>query len=280
MKKYADYLRSIGASEEEIKILVTPTAERAYTQMQADLAKANTAVTGYQNWFEKEATPAFKKLQTELVVAKADEARARGALIAARDKGLIDLTKDLGYEVDPEKVAAATAAAAAAARGATFDPDKYIDRDTFMKVLTGEGDAIAAAQDIAYEHTKLFPDKPLNFRKLRSEAVAKGISVEQHWMDTFGVTQARETQATAAREAHDKAMREEGAKVAREEFASRYGNPDTRPLVPSVSPFAPRPTTGREKQPWEAGDRSIDRVQRATRHVIEQQAGGAAAKPN
>jgi hypothetical protein len=141
-------------------------------------------------------------------------------------------------------------------------------------VADGEGDAIAQAYDIGAEHASLFPGKPLNMRELRREAITRGVSVEQAWQDKFGVPAAREARATAAQAAHDEAVRKEGYEKAREEFANTYGNPGARPPVSSNSPFTPRPTSGRDKQPWEAGDRANDRVRRATNLVVERQTSG------
>jgi hypothetical protein len=66
---------------------------------------------------------------------------------------------------------------------------------------------------------------------------------------------------------------EQGAKEERERLATTYGNPDLRPLAPSTSPFTKRPEAGREAQPWEVGDRSNERVQRATKTILDMQSG-------
>lgn len=271
MSEYEKYLRGLGASDDEIKVLVNPTSERAYLKMQGDLAKANGAVTAYKNWFDNEAVPAYKKMETDLVVTKANEARARAALVAAQERGLINLTKDLGYEVDPAKVTPPA--------GGAPDLSRYVTLDQLKTVAEGEGDAIAAAYDIGREHVILFPDKPLNMRSLRSAAIKRGVSVEQEWMETYGVSQAREARDLKMRTENEEKLRKEGYEKARQEFADTYGNPGARPLVSSNSPFAPRPTTGRDKQPWEVGDRSNDRVRRATQSVVERFAPGAPGVP-
>jgi hypothetical protein len=277
MTEYEKYLRGLGASDDEVKVLVNPTSERAYTKMQADLAKANGAVTAYKNWFDNEAVPAYKKMETELVVTRANEARARTALVAAQERGLINLTKDLGYEVDPAKVPPPVG-------GTPPDLSRYVTLDQLKTVAEGEGDAIAAAYDIGREHVVLFPDKALNMRALRTSAIKRGVSVEQEWMETYGVQTAREARTAKIQADRDETIRKEAYDKARTEFADTYGNPSTRPLVSSNSPFTPRPAAGRDKQPWEVGDRSNDRVRRATASVVERFAGGApvipGARPN
>ena len=260
---YTEYLRKQGASEDDIKVLVNPVSERAFAAQQADLAKANGAVTAYKNWFDNEAVPAYKKMESELVATKANEARSRTALLTLQERGLLKLA-DLGF--DPATPVAAPVAP-------PVDP-RYVTMDQLKTVADGEGDAIAQAYDIGAEHAALFPGKALNMRELRREAVSRGVSVEQVWMDKFGVAQARSDQQAKSQADHDERIRKEGYEKAREEFANTYGNPGARPPVASTSPFAPRPAAGRDKQPWEAGDRSVDRVRKATQLVVERQTSG------
>jgi hypothetical protein len=270
---YAEYLRKQGASEDEIKVIVTPVAERAFASQQADLAKANGTATAYKNWFDNEAIPAYKKMENELVASKASEARNRTTLLALQERGLLKLA-DIGY--DPATPAAAPAAP-------PVDP-RYVTLDQLKTVADGEGDAIAQAYDIGAEHASLFPGKALNMRELRRDAIARGVSVEQAWMDKFGVVQARSDMQAKVQADHDEKIRKEAYDKAREEFANTYGNPGARPPVSSTSPFAARPTSGRDKQPWEVGDRAVDRVQRATKLVVERQSsgfyGGMPPRPN
>jgi hypothetical protein len=277
---YAEYLKSQGASEDEVKILATPVAEKAYTSMQASLAaersRADAAENGkktYAEWYEKQAVPYVQKLEREIVVSKAEEGRARAALMTLQERGLVDVAKDLGYKLENQPGAGQPPANQPPA----FDASKYVTTDVLQQVAAREGDAIAAAQDIAIEHAYLFGNdatKKLNFREMRQAAIQQGKSVEQVWMDRFGVEGARAARATADKESYEKRLREEGAAAVRQEFADRMGNPDARPLLPSRSPLAPRADTGREKQPWEMGDRQNDRVQRATRKVVDQALGG------
>lgn len=274
---YAEYLKSQGATDEAIKTLVDPVSEKAFNALQAQVtasaaaaAKAEKdktdAIGQYDTWYNEQAVPAYKKMEQEAIIAKANEARATAAIRAAQAAGLVDLTKDLGYEVDPEKAAAA--ARAAAGNPPNFDPTKYVDRDTLLSLVEREGDAIALAQDIAAEHSRLFPGMSLNFRELRKEAVAAKKPVEQLWMEKYKVSDARAAQAKIKQDEYDSRLRKEGADAKATELASRYGDPNQRPLVASNNPFVPRADSGRDKQPWDVPDRSNERVQKATAKVV------------
>lgn len=282
MSAYADYLRANGATEDEIKVLVTPASERAYTAMQASLAEAQTQATAaatkadtYEKWYHEKAVPYVQNLERDIVKTAAEGAKAREALVTAQKRGLLNVAKDLGYELEPT----VPAATAPGAPPAGFDSSKFIDRDTFIQTIGKEGDAIAAAQDIALEHQYLFgadPSKKLNFRSMRERAMREGKSVEQVWMDTYSVAAARKSREEADRQTYEKKLRDEGAEAERSRLASMYGDPNQRPPVPSTSPFAFRPQTGRDKQPWERNDdMSTDRVQRATQKVMN-----TVTKPN
>jgi len=276
---YAEFLKSQGATEDELKVLVSPASEKAFAVMQAQIAAAAekatkaeqdkaSAIAQYDTWYNDQAVPAYKRMEQEAILAKANEARARAVIEAAQKAGLVDVAKDLGYEVDPAKAAEAARIAAGGNPPANFDPSKYIDRDTFMSVVDREGDAIALAQDIAAEHARLFPGMTLNFRELRKEAVTKKQPVEQLWMEKYKVADARALAAKLKQDEYDAKLRKEGADAKAAELASRYGDPNQRPLVASTSPFTQKQGDIERKQPWDTGDRSNERVQKATAKVV------------
>jgi len=270
MATYAEYLLSQGATADEVKILDTPVARKAYERLEASVVAnaeaakaAKESATAYQQkadgWFEKVNGEVEEARKAEML-AKAAQARDRAIIDEMQKRGLIDIAKEAGYEVPPEvKVTPAAL------------DSRYVTNETLLQVAEREGDAIAIAQDIAYEHSRLFPDRPLNFRELRKEAVTRKVNVEALWMERFGVQAARDAAAKARQDAHDAKMRDEGRKAAETEFASKYANPDMRPGVTSQHPLTPRPATQREKQPWETGDLSNERVLRATKKVLETQ---------
>jgi len=277
--EYIEHLRANGASDDDIKALTegsfAATAIKSFDVAQARIAtevaaaaKAKADATAYQEkadkWWNEQAIPEYQKMERESTLAKANEARIVAAIKASQDEGLKAIAKEMGYPVDG-------AAAPPDKKPDAIDTSKFVTQDMVLQLAEREGDAIAIASDIAFEHRQLFPDKPLNFREMRKSAVAAKKPVEQYWMETFGVAAAREAAATARQKAHDDALVEQGKTAERERLTSLYGNPDARPLQPSTSPFAVRKETGRDKQPWEVGEANLerDRVTRATKHVVE-----------
>lgn len=272
MTTYAEYLKSQGATDDEVAVLNTPVAQRAYAAMEAQATKAvadaaaamtqaKELETRTKVWYDDQIIPEYKKLEADAITAKAELARARALIQSATDQGLLKIAENMGYKADGTP---STPTAPAAA-----DP-RYVTMETLTSVAEREGDAIAIAQDIAFEHRQLFPDRPLNFRELRREAVAARKSVEQLWQEKYGVVAAREKAAADAKAGYEARLIKQGEDAALAKYASEYGNPNTRPLAPSTSPFAARPVTGRDKQPWERTDSAeAERVSRATKHAIE-----------
>lgn len=276
---YAEFLKSQGASEEDVKLLDNAVGRRAFDAQQKALtdataaaAAATKATQDYQasvdRWHNEQILPAYQKMEADKIKSDAELARAKAVILSAQDQGLLRVADDMGYKRDPAAPAAAVAPPA-------FDASKYVTQDSIKSLADNAGDGLAVLQDIVMEHTQLYPDRPLSVRTLRREAVAANKTVEQYWMDKYGVTAARDKRDTDAKAAYEKRLREEGAAAARQELADRYGNPDVRPLTASVSPLAPRAAgSGREKMPWETNDLSNDRVRKATAAVINQQTQG------
>src|SRR5258707_13520199 len=105
MATYTEYLKAQGATDNEIKLLVTPRTEAAFAKMEEGLmrekARADAAVTGqkvYEDWYNKQAVPYVQKLEREVVVSAADAARTRTALLTLQERGLVDIAKDLGLK--------------------------------------------------------------------------------------------------------------------------------------------------------------------------------------
>jgi hypothetical protein len=284
MSKYGDYLKSMGASEEEIKILDTPTAARAYDKLQAEAATAaaeaarikaeqETYVERVDAWYQ-ENDKKLKDSQAKQVAVESEAARYRAALVSAQRQGLIDVAKDLGF--NPEELEGVTPPARkepAVPDG--FDPSKFVDRDTFIQGVDRMADSLAALEDMVIEHKLLFPDKPLRVSELRREAIAAKKTVNQLWEEKYKVPEARTAAAEAQRKAEEDRIRKDERDKAAAEFANKYGNPDTRIPMPSTSPFTKRANDPvRAKQPWEAGGDSTlsnDRVARATKKFMERE---------
>ena len=264
---YSEYLKSCGASDDEVKILDTPIGRKSYERMLTGLMnlvkERDTVRAGAESLearvdqYYRDTDAKLRETQNQLTTASADAAKFRAALLTAQRQGLVDVAKDLGFTEDELKGGNPPARVNSPANGSNgFDPEKYFTRDDILSIADREGDAIALAQDIAAEHHILFPDRPLRFRELRDKAKTQKKPVEQVWMEEFKVGDARKAAEEKRQKDHDEAI----AKAAREklmtELAPRLGaNPDMRPLEESRSPFAPRPTgtTRSGKQPWEVG---------------------------
>jgi hypothetical protein len=265
MATLAEFLKTNGASDEDVKALTegsfSGVAKRTFDALQAKAdaeaqraaaaeaarVKAEEAVAATSEWYNNTAMVEYSKMQNDVVAAKANEARAMTALKAAQERGLIDVAVTAGYEAEV-KAAAATAATA-------VDTTKFMTRDEILAIAEKEGEAIALVQDIANEHARLFPDKPLNWRQLRRDAMAAKQPVEAYWTSKYGVEAAREKRATDERTAMETRLRKEGADAARQQLIDEGFNPGLRAPLPSNNVFAPRKAPdGSTKQPWEVGE--------------------------
>lgn len=269
---YAEALRADGATEDEIKVMATERAERQFAKLTAEATKARenelAMETKAREYFELTAAE-VAKTNSELALARANEAKARAIILAAKETGMADLAKAAGYEADPNPNPNPS--------HAVHDPSKVVSPEQLIAFARTQGDLITLSQDIASEHAVLFPGQRVNFTELRKEADARRISIEQAWRDKYKVDDARAAASAKAAADHDKQISDAAYAKARTELASQYGNPDLRPLAPSNSPFTPRPQSGRTKQPWvtEDGraqenviDRSGERVSRVVTKVL------------
>lgn len=269
--KYAEYLKQNGAVDADIAILDTPIAQRAFDTMQAKLAEesrlraiAETDRTNFQNWYENEALPAYTGMQNQVVNSTAELARAKAAVIAAQDQGLSEIAKNLGWTKDGATPPASTPPAS------SMDTSKFVTNDTLTGFMDQAGDGLAALQDMVSEHASLFPGQRLNVTALRKEAVAAKKNIVQFWNEKYNVPTVRQAAADKDKAAYEQKLRDEGASAERAKYADQ-SNPNLRTLVPSHSPFTPRPDRADgNKQPWDLPNRSNDRVRRATLKVLEQ----------
>lgn len=270
---YREYLLQQGAGEEEIKILDNKFGRKAFEDMQeanrqrvlADEARVKNE-TDTAKWYEDIAKAVEVKDRTAIEMTRRATA-AEAAILTAKNTGLIDLTKELGYVPQAD---AGNNNNGAPPRTAAADP-RYVTQDTVDKFAFVQGDAMAMGFDIAREHDKLFPGKQFNFSELLGEARNRRVSVRQVWEEKYQVAQARTDAARVTQEAHDKKIRDEAVEANNREWATRMGNPEMRPAQESKSPFVPRPSAnGENKQPWDTNPVSstADRVKRATDAVV------------
>lgn len=289
---YAEYLQSLGASAEDIKTLTegpsAAVARKAFDAQQAQVAaetarlkeEAEARVADYKkkadDWYETVAQPNLTKATSEATKAAAEAARLRSLVASSTDEGLRKVAEEMGIKLDGTRIDPNPNPNPG---NPGFDPNKYFTRDEIVSIAEREGEAIAVAQDIAFEHRLLFPDRPLNFRELRREAVAAKKPVEQLWQEKYGVSAARDKRAADAKAADEARIRKEERDKVTSEFAERVANPNLVPGSTSTNVLAPRPATGREKLPWETNldgaNGSNDRTARVTKLFVERQGSGA-----
>jgi hypothetical protein len=270
---YAEYLKANGATEDEIKVLDTAVSRRAFdkSQSEAEEARASAAKleetmknyeTRVNSWYQ-ENDAKLKQVQNKAIASDAEAARAKAALMAAQEQGLLDVAKDLGYTtVPPAK-----------------QPEQLDDRYLTMDKFTAAGDAFAAnlagLLDAASEHARLFPNVPFNANSLRQEAAAVGKTLLPYWEEKYKVRDAREAAAQRQRDTEIAKWKAEGAKEKETELVSRFGNPETRPMLPSKSPFTVRKEDPlrADNQPWNKTESQLsnDRVNRAVTKLAERQ---------
>ena len=282
MSVFTDYLKSQGATEDDLKILDTPVARKAFDKMQADAAAAVSAATAeaqarmdtyrqqVETW-DAEVTAINKKAQADAITAKAEAARTRALILASQDAGLKEVAESLGIKRDEMAPPSAAPGAGAPALPAGFDPSKYISRDDLASLTDRAGDGLAALQDMVLEHSQLFPDRPLNVREIRRAAVAARQDVYTYWENQYKVADARAARAKAADDARLDAVRKEEREKVTAEFADRMGNPSLGIPGPSTNVFVLRKgDVSREKQPWADGDRSSVRVSKVLGVIARQ----------
>ena len=249
MANYAEFLKSEGATDEDVKLLDTPLARKAFDKQQALVAAADakreSVVKANEVWAQQVEADNQRYLK-ERDSAKIEAAAAAARIAKMGELGLIEVAERM--EPGSTKPPAATDPAA-------FDASKYVTNDVLLSVAEREGDAIAIAQDISFEHQQLFGGdaaKRLNFRELRREAIARKIPVESLWMEKYGVQAARDSRSAADRAAHEK-------KIA-DEAITRYKSehPESNPMLqsPRISstPFVTPPSASTERQPWLKSD--------------------------
>jgi hypothetical protein len=253
MATYAEFLAENGATADEIKLLDTPVARKAFEKQAAAAAEAmrkSAEVIRQNNEWREQVETQNQTYLRERDSAKIEAAKAEAAYKKMQELGLVEVAERL----EPGSVTPRSGETPA------FDPkvlEPYVTRETLMQVAEREGEGIASQADIIYEHYQLFgtdPSKRPNFRELRREAVARKVPMEQVWMEKYGVQAARDAKSAESKAAYE-------AKIAAE-AVSKYKSehPESNPLLgpglPSSSPFAGRVLSGADpkSQPWNRSD--------------------------
>jgi len=269
MGKYYDYLVANGATAEEAKALDSPISEKLYLKQLSDQEAEITRLkeeaekyqTSVQNWYTN-ANGKLTQAQNDAIAAKAEEARAKAALVEAQKRGLLDVAKDLGWSEEPPKKELPAA------------DDRYVSKQDFGNLMSDAGASLARMADLKDEYFSLTGQR-LNLSALVAESKAAGAADIFSYADKkFNLPAKREEAAKKSRDEEIAKWKAEGAREKETEMVSQYGNPATRPMMPSQRPiFATRTGDGlREgKNPWDQTDGKLaaDRQERATKKAIE-----------
>ena len=275
MPSYAEYLKSFGATEEDLKVLDTPVARKAYDKMVADQEAAvnqekqnsQQAMQGYReemnNWYEQKVLPEWENYKTEAATAKANEARAQAIVREASktNEGLKKVAENMGWDIEGNR-------SPAEVKKEQPTQGNYFTREETLNAFNKAEDAIALAQDLASEYSLYYPNQRLNMRQLNQEAKAARKPIEQYFNEKYKINEMRAKMEQDRQTARDEAIRKEEREKVQSEYASKYGNPMTRPPMPSDNPFAKinRPAAD-SKQPWERPNGEFERVTEASKRV-------------
>lgn len=168
-----------------------------------------------------------------------------------------------------------------------FDPAKYglMTRAQFdeevLKYAAGQGSAIALANDLAMEYRRLTGSDMLDYQTTDSDGrPMAGMSAllyearrdKKPLPDYIATKFDFAGKRAAAREASQKAHEESIRKDERTKVVAEFGNPNTRPGMPSAQPFIPPRANneGAAKMPWEVP--AAERRNRRISNALETQA--------
>lgn len=277
--KLEDVLKKQGYSEADIAsantLLADPKFRGAVETYVGGLeTKLNEFVeenNRWADWAEKTNKPQVDALSRDKV-----ELAARAGSLEARVRAL-----DPSYK--PDEPLNRQQITNVPATGADFDPAKHdlLTRKQFNEEVTryaaGQGMAIAMANDLAMEYRRLTGNDMLDYGTTDSDGrPMQGMSAllyesrrDNKALPDYIATKFDFAGKRAAAAATQKAAAEDAIrKDERTKVVAEYGNPNTRPGMPSQAPFIPQRSTqseGAGKMPWEipAGERRNARITRA-----------------
>lgn len=256
------------------------------TQLADATARANAEAAKSEEmvkWYTDTATPAYEVARNDAIKAREYAAQLDARLKAAEEYGFNVPKFDPPASVTPPValpiVPSAPVPPIASAPVDLPDLTKFARTDDLQNYYAQAGDAIAQAQDIAFEHQQLFGlDKPITFTELRQKAATENLPIRQIWEREFNVSgrkaeieQTRQAKIEAAQKEREDGIRKE----AREQALSEIGNPMTREPQVSKHPtfaFATRDRAG--KVPWGPSglvDRSDERASRVMTTLAKQE---------
>jgi len=279
-KKLEEILKSRGWTDEDLKsqeaLLSNPkfrmSIEEEFGAVETSRDKFESDFKAEQEkwtrWHQDEAIPVIDQYAKDRADAVAEAAALRARLTLAEKAGFV------AGGGEPGQPAAATASATDPNAG--FDPKKHNlpTWDDVNKLANAEGQAIAMAADLNEEYRWLTGGKSLieyvapggqrGMTALRNEAIQARMPMDQYVSKKFDFDGLRKAIDEKRRAEVEAAVRkDERAKVVAE-----YGQPGTRPMLPSRSPGMFRPRDQQGKQPWEV-DNKEELRQRRIAHALE-----------
>ncbi len=281
MAKLEDILKADGWTDADIAAQATllndpkfrGSVEKSYGIVEDENKRFKDENDRWANWHETEGKP---------LVALYEKERADAIAEAASLRARLDLAEKDGFAPRREEPKPA-AAAATPAPGEAWDPKKHNvpTWDDVRKLADAEGQAIAMVQDLTMEYQYLTGKNLLDYSyttqdgrqlrgmtALRAESMAnKAPDIRQFAETKFGFQAQRDRIAGEQKAKAEEAIREDE----RQKVISKYGNPNTRPLMPSNDPYIPRVQGEGAKQPWEvsAQERTRARIDRAVQTQLK-----------
>lgn len=272
MATYAEFLKSQGASDEDLKILDHPVARKAWEKQQADAAAyADAQVKQYHQqvnqWYATEIEPSRIATATKLNTLQADLAAERGRIKALQDAGLLEVAQTQDARATQVNQPASAAAGAAPE---SFDPKKYnlITGDALPEFAKAQGRGMITLTKIMKEHEKLgLPDA--DWESLYDESTKAQKPFGEYWETKYEVAGKRAAKADADNKAYEDRIR----KDAIQKYQVEQGiQPGTAAPRPSGFAFTKKSADGQSaERPWLRSEaaRADSTVERAMQKAAE-----------
>lgn len=254
---------------------VTQLAD-ATSKAASEAAKSEEMV----KWYTDTASPAYQNAMNDAIKSREYAAQLEARLKAAEEYGFnvpkLDPPAPVAALPNQPVIPQAPVPPTASVPVDLPDLSKFAKTDDLMTYYSQAGDAIAQAQDIAFEHQQLFGlDKPISFTDLRQKAATEKQPIRSVWEREFNVSgrkaeieQTRQAKITADRQAEIDQARKE----AREQALSEVGNPMTREPQVSRHPNFAFSRDREGKMPWgQSSDRSVERVGKVMTTLAKQE---------
>lgn len=269
--KFEDILKAQGFSAEEIAAhaSIDPKVRAA---IEASYGTVEEALSSYKAENDKWAE--YNETHVKPTVALYEKEKADAVGLAASLEARLKLAEQNGYA--PPRETPDQEKPPSGGSFENFDPRKHnlVTHEDVARFADAEGQAIAMAADLNEEYRHLTGGKSLfeytsqtqdgrtlrGMTALRQEALSAKKHLNQYVADKFDFAGKR-----AAIEAEQRKKAEEAIRTdERAKIMGQYGDPNQRPLMPSMSPFVPKAAEG-GKMPWDQGaqDRTKSRIQRA-----------------